>query len=135
MITRDYILRQIQQLVQALARVMMLRSTQQDEEAMIEVDRALNELPELGVLIRSDLNRDDVLTTCGTGNNFNPEKALAVADLLVEKAELVEDGVLRMRNLRYALWLYEAALATPAVAIPMDLYDRISWLKNLLDEA
>lgn len=134
MITRDFILRQIQQLVQVLARVMMLRSARQEETALQEIDRALSEISGMDVLLHPGLHREDVLATCGTGNDFNPEKALVLADVLVEKAELLREEEGRRQYLQYAQWLFQGVLSNESTAIPLDIYDRMTWIKAQLDE-
>jgi len=118
LIQRDYILRQVHQLAQVLAQVLMLKRADQLEEAQGVLIRGIG-----SVLGREDVHavsREDLLASCTTGSTLCSEKAVAVADLLREHAAAAE----RQR----ALWLYEAALASGGV-VPLDVYERIETLR------
>ncbi len=131
MITRDFLLRQIHQFVQALARVLFLRSARQYEQALREIDETLRSLPDLDILLQPGLNREEVEGLCAAESDLAAEKALALADLLRERAFLLdEQGKAAKPSFQYALWLYEIALSSPNAAVPLDIYERIAALKE-----
>jgi hypothetical protein len=82
-IQRDYILRLIESLAQAIARVVALRKAGQAKEAEVELERAAGSL--LGVDLR-------LLEAIGPGpiaaQLGHPEKVEALARLVEERAEL-----------------------------------------------
>jgi hypothetical protein len=121
MIERDFVLRQIHQLVQALARVLGQKRAGEFDALAQSIDETLAAV--FGV--RSDdvrgRSREEVRRLCDSGGEFSPELAIALADLLRHDAS--RSGRIR------ALWLYEEALASGG-AVPMDIYDRISALRD-----
>jgi hypothetical protein len=120
MITRDFILRQIHQMVQALAQVLIHRQAGQLEEAQEALERSLGEVTGVAMPRLRHLTREELLALCGVGRDFVPDKAAALADLLYEDSD--PDGR------RRALWLYEAALESGAT-LPIDVQDRVTLLR------
>lgn len=116
-----------------MARVLFHKSTQQYESALQEIDQAFEGLQELNVLLHATRSRDDVLALCRTDGGFVSEKALVVAELLVERALLVEGFDEREANFQYALWLYETAVSEGGAALPMDIHERVAWLIEQLE--
>lgn len=121
MITRDFILRQIHQIVQALSKVLFHRQAGRHAEAQEVLETSLQDVTGLDPDRLRRLTREELLALCGTGGEFSAEKAAALADLLYEDA----DPAGRQR----ALWLYEAALHAEA-PLPFDVYDRIAVLRD-----
>ena len=134
MITRDFILRQIQQLVQVLARAIFLKSQNQPQHALEVINEALEATPELRSLLISGLLREDVLAPCLTESGFAPDKALALADLMCEKARLMQaQGEIDVHSyFEYALWLYEAAMQDKRAALPLDITIRLDELRAIV---
>ncbi|HEX7070188.1 MAG TPA: DUF6483 family protein [Rhodothermales bacterium] len=120
MITRDFILRQIHQMVQALAQVLIHRQAGQLEEAKEALERSLQDVTGLEMQRLRRLSREELLALCGAGKEFSPDKAAALADLFYEDSD--PDGR------RRALWLYEAALESNAT-LPMDMQQRVALLR------
>ena len=134
MITRDYLLRQIHQLAQVLARVLFLKSDQEHQQAIQEIDQALQDLPGLSVLLHAELSQGQLLALCRTESGFSAEKAVALADLLREKGLLVQDEQGRRTYFQYALWLYEAAISEEGATVPWDINQQIAWLKEGIEQ-
>ena len=120
MITRDFLLRQIHQLVQALAVVLFHKKAAQYDQAQEALTEAVEEALDVRFEELRQLPRDEVLALCTTGGTLSPEKAVALADLLRED----ETEVGRER----ALWLYEAALDSGGT-VPFDIHERIAALR------
>ncbi len=123
MFSQDFILRQVQQLTQALAVVLFHKQAGQDDEAQAALDESIEEA--LGIepeaLRRIDLPA--LLALCSASGSLLPDHALAVADLLQED----ETASGRER----ALWLYEAVLEAGG-AVPLDIYERLASLRASL---
>ena len=131
MFTRDYILRQIQQLVAVLARVLLLRNSGQPKELLDEVRVGLAD-NELGAALHDAIPREDLIALCSTESGFSCEKALALADLLREKGYAEQELQMEdwSRSLLHALWLYEHIASLPNAIVPIDMADRISSLRT-----
>lgn len=135
MIRSDYILRQIQQLVQVLARVMMLRTSRPVDEVHEEILQALKSVFGLTSLELVELPDDTLLERCMSGDAVNGELALALADLLEQEGELCWDEnqtALADRYWRKTLFLYEAVM-TRADTAPLNIHDKIAYLKQRID--
>ena len=125
MITRDFLLRQIHQLVQALAVVLFHKRAEQYDQAQEALTEAVEQTLGLSLERLRQLPRNDLLALCSTGDALSSEKAVALADLLRED----ETAAGRAR----ALWLYEAALEAGG-AVPFDVHERIAALRTSLPE-
>ena len=114
MITRDYILRQIRQLVQALSLVLFHRREREFDVAQTVLENTLVDALGLPIDRLLTLDREALLALCSRDGALHGELTVAIADLLRlhDSAEADER----------ARWLYRAALDVGA-AVPMDLED------------
>ncbi len=136
MIQRDFILRQIQQLVQVLTRVLKLKQEGHPSEVVALVNTGLQETLGMGVQDLASLPPEDLLALCSDNGRLHADKTLVVAELL--EAAFDGDAILAKapghepaNPLKAALYLYEA-LVGAGEAVPFDIYDRISYLKQQL---
>lgn len=120
MISRDFIIRQVEQLTQILAVVLFHKRAGQHDEAQATLDVGLAAATGLGPEALHRLDRPGVLELCSTGGTFHPDKAVALADLLYEDPSAA--------GRERALWLYDAALETGG-AVPLDIHERITSLR------
>lgn len=150
MFQKDYLMRQIQQMVQVITQVLFHRKNDELEQALDIIDQSLQEIPGLDEFLRPDLNRDEVIAACtGDDGSFNAEKAVVVADVLREKGEILEEGATGDDEvdaaqgadrsgtvwLRYAMWLYESALEKGGSAVPWDIHGKIARLREQVNGA
>ena len=124
MITRDFIVRQIHQLAQVLAVVLLHKRAGRQEEAQQTIAEGLEDALGLSLAALYDLDRASLLARCTSGTTFFPEKALALADLLREDATRA--------GRERALWLYEAARDAGEI-VPLDIDARIADLRQSLE--
>lgn len=112
MITRDYILRQIRQLVQALSLVLFHRREREFDLAQNVLENTLVEALGLPLDQILALDREALIALCTRDGALYGDLAVAIADLLrqADRAEADER----------ARWLYRAALEAGA-AVPMDV--------------
>ncbi len=110
---RDYIIRIIQELAQALAEVAGLRRLGNYLEALGIIDRTMVRMAGLGSALVSGLSVDDMLRMLHVGEYLDRGKVLALAELLAEEAgiyaALGREDVAVERSLR-SLRLYLEAL-------------------------
>ena len=125
MITRDFLLRQIHQLVQALAVVLFHKKAERHDQAQEALVEAVEEALGLSMEELRQLPREGLLDLCTAGDALSSEKAVALADLLRED----ETAAGRER----ALWLYEAALDSGGT-VPFDVHERMTSLRASLSE-
>lgn len=137
MIQKDVLMRQIQMLTQALARVLFKKSAGQQGAAQQIIAEALGELD--GVDRVSDLRErpvEDVLDLCRSeAGGFSPDFALAVADLLREDGDLLamqERDAEACASYERALALYRRAEADEHAAVPMDFAARVAHVEERL---
>ena len=89
MIRRDFVVRSIQQLAQALAQVLHFKERQEYEQALREIGRALREFGEGDEAPAHGRSLDDWLTLCRRHPGSAGGVMLAVADVLTEQGELL----------------------------------------------
>jgi hypothetical protein len=136
MIERDYLMRQIQQLVAAVIRALSsafdLQGEGRSEEALEVLDRVQREaFPAAG----SGFDPEDLREACSRGGRLEPEIGIALADILRMRCTLLADlGWLQdaASSGAAALDLYRRAASVPGGVVPADLHDRIRSLEDTL---
>lgn len=119
MIERDFVLRQVAQLVQALAAVVAGKRGGDAAGAQAALADGLRQSTGLDLGALRAMSRAEVEALVTEDGLVSAEKAVALADLLREDA----DPAGRAR----ARWLYETALAAGG-PVPIDVQDRIAAL-------
>ena len=123
MFQQDFILRQIQQLAQVLAQVLVQKRLDEPDEAQEVLAQGLEAATGLTLDALREASREQIAALCGPGEALAGDVVMAVADLLREDASAA--------GRRRALWLYEAALDVGA-AVPFDVHDRMAALRASL---
>lgn len=132
MIQRDVLMRQIQQLTRALARVMASRELKQLDEASRHIEQAFRQLTgEKDPLRRYPIEK--VIAQCCTEAGFSAELATNVADLLKQEGDLLDaqdrpDDACRCYVRAFAL--YQRARAEEGAALPLDIGEKVETLKH-----
>lgn len=119
MITRDYLMRQIQQLIQALSLVLFHRREHAHELSQTILENTLTDVTGLSIERLRTVDADALLALCSPNGQLSGDLAIGIADLLRED---VDPG----SHVR-ARWLYEAALESGST-VPADIHDRIAAL-------
>jgi hypothetical protein len=115
---RDFLMRQIQQLVQVLLQVVTRRRQGDYEEAQSILNEGLEATFSADLDTLLTMEKDDFMALCSPSNAFHAGLAIALADLLREETTVRAD--------ERARWLYEASIATGA-ALSLDA---IEWLET-----
>ena len=102
MFTRDYVMRQVNQLAQVLALVLFNKRENPDVEINEVISTGIKEA--LGVSLDEFLTLDETQVTslCRDAGHFSPDLAVSIADLLMEEPSTEAH--------QRAFWLYSAAL-------------------------
>ncbi len=125
---RDYIIRIIQELGQALAEIAGLKRLGNYLEALGIIDKTMVRMAGVGSALVSGLSVDEMLRMLHVGEYLDPGKVLALAELLAEEAgiyaALGQEDVAVERSLR-SLRLYLEALADEDPATQQGFLARI----------
>ena len=120
MIEKDYILRQVHQLVQALVAVLFNKKAGRQELAEGHLTQALRQVFKRDLDQLRAISRSEIIDLCSPGGALSGGLALALADLLRE------DGAPESHE--RAVWLCEAALESGDL-VPLDVHQRIEALR------
>ncbi len=121
MIERDYLLRQIHQLIAVLTQVLLHKREEMPDAAQAVLAEGLENALGRPLAALRTLSRAEMRALCTEGDVFNSAKAVVLADLLRE--DRAAEGRAR------ALWLYEEALHSGA-AVPLDVHARMDALRD-----
>ena len=119
MITRDFILRQVQQLIQVLAAVVLHKRDRNMEAAREALAEGVEQATGAPLADLRTMDQADVVALCTTDGAFAVEYAVALAEVLAED----EDPAAWRR----AAWLYIAA-SEAGGPVPFDVDTRIMLL-------
>lgn len=138
MIQKDVLMRQIQQMTEALAEALALISDGRTDEAQHEIAEALDDLTEPGTLPLHERPVADAIAHCTIDGSLSTDLALQVADMLRHQGDLLcrQDRFVQGQHCHVrALALYEALLqaSTPDTPLPLDIHDRMAHLKDQID--
>jgi hypothetical protein len=145
MIRRDYVLRQVQELAQAVARVIFLRTRRDYEAALGEVSRALqqwqqseeNQSPSRTGETSNPLTPDDWIELCRRNEVVTGNLLVTVGNLIREQALVLSDlGRTAEASNAFltALTLQLEAVLSGAAAVTRELVDGIDELIELTAE-
>ena len=135
MIQRDVLMRQVQMLAQALARVLFKKSTGQHDQAQQIIEQALGELDGQSAADLREQPVEHLFELCRTEAGFHADLALGVANLLREDGDLLamqdRDEAARASYER-ALAFYRRVQDEKGAAVPLDLGDRVAHVEEQL---
>lgn len=124
-------MRQIQYLTQLLQQIIFKKKQQQFDEAEQQLQDAFQRLTKDHPKSFDQLNLNETLALFVKKNSFESELALAVADLLVEEGDILEDKEFSKSQQSYAqaLLLYKKALQDQSGPIPVNIQQKIQRLE------
>jgi phosphoenolpyruvate carboxylase len=129
---QDFLMRQIQYLTQLLQQIIFKKNQNQHQEAVKEIQNALTKLTKDHPKNFQQLTFEETLALFTKDDTFEPELAIAVADLLVEQGDMLyEESFKRsQKSMGQALILYKRSLQDPQASVPLDIEDKINHLKK-----
>lgn len=129
---QDFIMRQVQHLIQLLQQILFKKKQNKHNEAVEQIQDAFKELTKKHPKSFSELSLSETLRLFIRNDQFETDLALAVADLLVEEGELLSEkqfSKAQKCNLQ-ALLLYKRALKDESAALPLDIRNKINELEQ-----
>jgi len=134
MITRDFLMRQIHQMTQALAQVLFKKQVADHDAVQELLEMTLEQVTGFSLAQIRRLSQDELLGLCAADGIVHGDKALALADLLIEAAAMQErrdQNEAAYASRERALWLYEAAMQAGGT-LPLDIHERLAGLRAQL---
>lgn len=127
-------MRQIQYLTQILQQIIFKKNQNQQQEAIDEIQDALQEITKNHPKEFNELTLQNTLDIFGVDDEFQSELALAVADLLIEEGEMLRDKSFHKSQKSYqqALLLYKKSKSDNTAAVPLDIQQKIQQLEQKL---
>lgn len=119
---RDFLMRQIQQLVQVLLQVLFNKQQGNHDEARTILDEGLKSTFDADLNQLLSMDRDTFMELCSPSSAFHAGLAVALADLLREEGTLPA--------LQRARWLYQTSISTGA-AVSLDTLEWLSGPEGL----
>ncbi|MDZ7680608.1 MAG: hypothetical protein U5J63_02580 [Fodinibius sp.] len=130
---QDFLMRQIQHLTQILQQIIFKKNQNKQQEAVDEIQDAFQQLTRDHPKELHELSLEQTLTIFERRGKFQAELALAVADLLVEKANILENAFSQsQKSYAQALLLYRTARKDDDAAVPLDIEQSIQQLNEKL---
>lgn len=131
---RDVLMRQIMDLAQFLAEVLNLQQSEQYDEAAAHIQQAFRQLTgEQDPLRHYPIEK--VIDQCTAPGGLSAELALNVADLLKQEGDLLQREQRREEACRAyvrALILYKKTIATDTAALPLDIWETVGDVEELV---
>lgn len=137
MIHKDVLMRQIQQMTEALAQALALISDGRTDEAQHEIAEALDRLTEPGTLPLRERPVQDTVDHCTVDGTLSTDLGLQVADMLRHQGDLFRrqdrfDEAQRSHVRALALYQTLLATSTADTPLPLDIHDRVAHLKETI---
>src|SRR5215467_3213306 len=135
MLRKDYIMRLIEQLGVAVARIIALKNNNQAHEALKEIEQACEKYLGLDPRVIGAASGEALLTLMSMGGKFDPKRAVLLGELLKEEGELYEMESMAERSYwayTRSLWLFlESLNQDPSLRTPENLEDTRFVLRKL----
>jgi len=137
MIRNDYIMKMIAQLVKALQQILKLKESGRHDDAMREIDQAMQRICGLNSLLVNTLTEESLAATLRGGATIDHGKCIVLAGLLKEEGDIFKARGLDDESFaRYhkALYLYlEAFTSEEELRLP-DYSEKIAELVGELED-
>ncbi len=137
MLERDWFMRQIRQLTQALQQVIMQKQQGQLDEAQRTLQQAIGQVDNEGRDTLRSVSLDDTLRFCTRDGAFRPAFATTLADLLIEEGDLLTrkgDSAEAQKSYARALLLYRRTMRGEQATIPWNMSAKLSDLEAHLGD-
>jgi phosphoenolpyruvate carboxylase len=131
---RDFVLRQVKYLTQLLEQIIFKKNQKQYVQALEQIHNAFQQLTKNHPKDFYELSLHETLNIFKRDENFEADLAIAVADLLLEEGEILQEKHFRQSQKCYlqALLLYKKARITSESPVPLNIQQKINRLKTVL---
>ncbi len=134
---QDFLMRQVQHLTQLLQQIIFKKNQNKPKEAVQDIHNAFQRLTKDHPKEFNELTLPETQEIFFQDEKFQDELALAVADLLFQEGEILQEQQFSQSKKSYlqALMLYKTALDNEDAAVPLDIQQKIAELEQkLLDK-
>lgn len=134
---QDFLMRQIQYLTQVLQQIIFKKNQNQYQEAVEEIEDAFQRITKDHPKSFNKLSLNETCEIFTINGRFQSELAGAVADLLIEKANMLPQGSYSksQKCRQQALLLYKKMLFDESAAVPLDISEKMEELKASLTQS
>lgn len=134
---QDFLMRQIQYLTQVLQQIIFKKNQNQQREAIEEIEDAFQKITKDTPKSFNELNLKETSDIFKVNGQFQADLAGAVADLLIEQADMLpQRSYSKSQKCRQqALFLYKKMLSDQSAAVPLDINKKIQQLEASLTES
>lgn len=134
---QDFVLQQVKYLTQLLEQIIFKKNQKQYDQAIEQIQHAFQQLTEDHPKDFSELSLAETLNIFKRDQDFEADLALAVADLLIEKGEILQKKHYSHSQKCYlqALLLYKKVQHTAEIPLPLNIPQRITRLKSEIQDS
>lgn len=129
---KDFIMRQVRYLTQLLQQIIFKKNNNKQSEAIREIENAFQRITKDHPKKLNELSLEETIALFMHQGDFKADLALAVADLLMEEAQMLGDKNYNRSQKAYqqALLLFKKTQNTTLSAIPVNIEEKISITEN-----
>lgn len=130
-------MRQVQYMTQLLQQVIFKKNQNRQQEAKDEIENALNRLCRTIPKEFSELSPEETLQIFMINSNFKADLAMAAAELLIQKGEMLQRASYSraQKSFVQALLLLKKAMEEPEAAVPIDIQQKIRAVESHIADA
>lgn len=135
MFEKDYIMREVQKLVQVLTVILGLKEQKKFDEALDEIDNTYARFFEENRATMQAKSIEELGQLCISDGRFSADLAFALADIIREEAEILEMQDKKekaIRKYQLVLDLYQLAVDEKDAAMPIDIVTKMEKLQQIL---
>ncbi len=135
MFERDFFLRESQLLAQAVGKVLTQKKKKRYNEALEEAGRVFGQFYHTDSDTLRGLQGPGIISLCQEESGFFPEKGLPLAELMKEEGDIASELGNPTDALNWyekSLALYEESTRVPNAVLPLDIYTRINYLREMI---
>ncbi|MEJ2355215.1 MAG: DUF6483 family protein [candidate division WOR-3 bacterium] len=127
MITRDYLMRLIEQFTESISKILKLKKEKDCKKALEVIDKTYNELFGFNSLFINSYGTEDLISIVSTDGVPDINKCIIIATLLKEEGEIYEarnrKDISRMRYLKSLDIFLRGFLSESEIKMDADFYD------------
>ncbi|MBN2731274.1 MAG: hypothetical protein JXR26_02485 [Balneolaceae bacterium] len=132
-IEKDFIMREVQKIVQVLQVIMGLKQEKMFAQAMDEIDNIYARFFDENMRTIQAKDIEEFERLCTKGGCFSPDLAFVLADVMKEEAEILElqdENTAALQKYESALTLYQRVLSQKEGAVPVHILNTLEYLKG-----
>lgn len=132
-IEKDFIMREVQKIVQVLQVIMGLKQEKKFAQAMDEIDNIYARFFDENRQPVQAKDIEELEQLCTKDGRFSPDLAFVLADVMKEEAEILElqdENTAALQKYESALTLYQRALSEKEGAVPVHILNMLEYLKD-----